>query len=170
MMSMADDNTSTDQRIYSLNPNEYLESPDDSLYVDHELSAEEALAVKETRSKKAKKTTAVITTIAATLVAGAIGVVGIVNPLINRPKITNGSYKLVGSSLKYEFKYSATNNYHSSLLLYLGEEKMEKIDISTTGTITGEITLVDHGQYRLDLFSTNNIDYTKQIVLYTFLY
>ena len=117
-----------------------------------------------------KKNTALITTIAATLVASALGIVGIVNPLLNRPKVTNGTYQVKDNKLNFSFTYSSTNNYHSTLLLYCNGEKVEELAFENQKTIEGSFTLTDHGDYHLDIFSTNNIDYHKQLVLYSFKY
>ena len=158
----------TTQSIYSnelvdnINPLSVDESIDQTLYGGKNS--------KKLDNLKIKKSTALITTIAATLVASTLGIVGIVNPLLNRPKVTNGTYQVVDNKLNYSFTYSSTNNYHSALLLYCNGEKIEEIAFENQKTIEGSFTLIDHGDYHLDIYSTNNIDYHKQLVLYSFKY
>ena len=155
-------NTETDASIYSASPTSIDDSIDQSLYGGKNS--------KTFDDQKIKKNTTIITTIAATLVASAVGVVGIINPLINRPRVSNGEYKLVGNALNYKFNFTSTSNYHSTLLLYLGEEKVSELPIANEKVIEGSFTLTDHGNYHLDIYSTNTIDYSKQMVLYTFTY
>ena len=170
--------------IYSNDQNAFSVSTTQSIYSNEQVSNIDYLSVDESidqtlyggkNSKKLdgskiKKNTALITTLAAAVVASSLGVIGVINPLMNRPKVTNGKYQIVGNKLNYSFTYSSTNNYHSSLLLYCNGEKIEEIPFENQSTVEGSFTLYDHGDYHLDIYSTNNIDYKKQTVLYTFKY
>ncbi len=155
-------NTETDASIYAKEPTSIDVHVDQTLYGGKN--------VKELNNEKIKKNTTTITAIAATLLASAVGVIGIVNPLLTRPTISNGSYQVVDNALNYKFNFNSTSNYSSSLLLYLNEEVIETVQLGNTKIIEGSITLTDHGNYHLDIYSTNNIDYRKQTVLYTFTY
>ncbi len=159
--------------IYSSNQSEFVESYDDYPYVNEPLSVEESLLLKHkrtTHAHKAKKVTTAVTTIAATLVASALGIVGIINPLLNRPKVTDGKYQVVENTITYSFKYTATNNYQSYLLLYFADQEIGSVEIKESKTYEGSFTLSEAGEYHLDIYSTNNIDYKKQTKLYTFIY
>ena len=158
----------TNQSIYSnetslgFNPLSVDESIDQTLYGGKNS--------KKLNGAKIKKNTKTITALAATMVASTLGIVGVINPLMNRPKASKGKYEVVENTLKYSFSFSSTSNYHSSLLLYFNDEKIEELAFENQKTIEGSFTLKDHGEYHLDIYSTNNIDYKKQTTLYKFTY
>ena len=177
MGSEVDKIYSNDQNAFSVSTNQSIYSNELTVGFDP-LSVDESIDQtlyggknsKKLASKKIKKNTKTISTIAATMVASSLGIVGVINPLMNRPKVTKGKYEVVENKLNYSFSFSSTNNYHSSLLLYLNDEKIEELPFENQKTIEGSFTLKDHGDYHLDIYSTNNVDYQKQTVLYKFTY
>ena len=159
---------STNQSIYSNVPGSNFDPLSADEHIDQTLYG--GKNSKKLASAKIKKRTTLITTLAAAVVASSIGVISVVNPLLSRPKVTNGHYQIVGNKLNYSFTYSATKNYNSSLLLYCNGEKYEEIAFENKSKIEGNFTLYDMGDYHLDIYSTNGVDFKKQTVLYTFFY
>ena len=175
MSSDADKIYDNNLDAFSININQSIYSNETGLSFDP-LSVDESIDQtlyggknsKKLNGKKIKKNTSAITALAATMVASALGIVGVINPLMNRPKASNGKYEVVENTLKYSFSFSSTSNYHSSLLLYCNDEKVEELAFDNQKTIEGSFTLKEHGEYHLDIYSTNNVDYKKQTVLYKF--
>ncbi|MCR5349238.1 MAG: hypothetical protein K6E59_06520 [Bacilli bacterium] len=136
---------------------------DKSLYSNVQTTNPETSKIKI--SKKAK-----LTAFAATLVAGVLGVGTIVNPLVTKPSIKNGSYSVVDTSLNYHFKLSTTSNYKCSLIFLLEGETLQTIELPKAQAYDGSIAFEEHGEYVLNFFSTNNFDYSKTQKLYSFTY
>lgn len=168
----------TDDSVYSAQLVKQGETEENDLYSNLPPNNDETIdntlyggaKARETRAAKAKKTTNTITVIAATLMASALGVIGIINPLTSRPKVSNGKYSVSENILKYQFEFSSTKNYSSCLYLYCDDMRIDTIDFPNQKVVKGEITLEYHGSYHLDIYSTNKVDYSKQTKLYSFIY
>ena len=154
---------SSDDGLYIANANGSDGLVDQSLYSNVQTANPESSKIKI--STKAK-----LTAFAASLVAGALGIGTVVNPLVTKPSIKNGSYSVEGTSLKYHFQLSTTKNYKCSLVFSLGEETLQTIELPEPKAYDGEIAFEAHGNYKLDFYSTNNFDYKKTQNLYNFTY
>ncbi|MCR4910972.1 MAG: hypothetical protein K5925_00380 [Bacilli bacterium] len=151
---------SDEELIYSKDEKSNEIYADQSIYKNSETA-------RITRFKKGKST-AKITTLAAALVASSLGIVTVLNPLLIKPKVSNGKYSVVNGVLNYSFKLSKMSNYTCALLLYCDEQEVYNLDLPQSKTYTGEIMLAQYGTYRLELYSANKIDYIKRDTLYTF--
>ena len=117
-------------------------------------------------SKKAKA----IITMSATFLTGALGIRTVVNPFNARPEIQNGTYSLVENVLNYKFELKNKNGYECRLKLRFYEAEIQNVLLEEAKTYEGSFALVDHGSYKLEFYSSNNVDYQKTTSLYTFVY
>ena len=109
-------------------------------------------------------------TASAILVTSVVGIITLVNPLTMRPKVQGQEFSLVGNVLNYSFEVSNSLHYDCNLVIYKDGEETESLPISEPQKYQGEYLVTNSGTYELKFISTNNIDYTNRVTLYTFTY
>lgn len=126
--------------------------------------------IRHTKARETKKTTNLTLTAAAILVSSVVGIITIVNPLTMRPKVQGQKFSLVGNVLNYSFEVSNSLHYDCNLVIYKDGEEAGSLPISESQKYQGEYLVTISGKYELKFISTNNIDYTNRVTLYTFTY
>lgn len=126
--------------------------------------------VRHTKARETKKKTNLTLTASAILVTSVVGIITLVNPLTMRPKVQDQKFSLVGNVLNYSFEVSNSLHYDCNLVIYKNGEETESLPISEPQRYQGEYLVTNSGTYELKFISTNNVDYTNSVTLYTFTY
>ena len=124
--------------------------------------------IRHTKSRVTKKTAAGLTTAVTLLVVSVVGVVTIINPLISRPKISDGNYSFKNNVLTVEVSISNRIGYDCDLVLYKNGDELNRESIGDKNIYQNEYLISESGQYELKFRSTNNFDYKNSVSLYTF--
>lgn len=149
--------------LYSNVQKNLTEEDYDDLYNNSQTS-------RQTKTRKVNKATNTILTASAILVSSVVGIITVVNPLTMRPSVKNQQFLYENHVLSYKLDVSNRLNYDCNLVFFKDGEEANRINLDASKTYQGEYLVNEEGNYELKFISTNNVDYTNRVTLYTFTY